>query len=187
VSKGARTRERILATAADLFHARGMNATSLGEVLRAADAGKGQFYQHFEGRDDLVMQVLERRREELAAAFAAPIETWDDLRAFMWLFLESQRAFGFERGCPVGTPAYALQPEQAAPRAELKAIFDHMRGRVEAFLAREGASEPGRLADFTLAAVQGAMLLGLLDREPETVEAVLDEAFAHLQARAARE
>jgi TetR/AcrR family transcriptional repressor of nem operon len=181
MSKGARTRERILATAADLFHARGMNATTLGEVLRAAEVGKGQFYQHFEGREDLVVQVLERRRGELAAAFAAPIETWEDLRAFMWLFLESQRAFGFERGCPVGTPAYALQPEQAAPRAELKAIFDHMRGRVEAFLAAQAVPEPRAKAHFTLAAVQGAMLLGLLDRDEATVEAVLDEAFAHLR------
>ena len=181
MSKGARTRERILATAADLFHARGMNATTLGDVLRAADVGEGQFYQHFAGRDDLVMRVLERRRDELAAAFAAPIETWDDLRAFMWVFLESQRAFDFERGCPVGTPAYALQPEQAEPRAELKAIFDHMRGRVVAFLRSQGVLRPEAKAHFTLAAVQGAMLLGLLDRDEATVEAVLDEAFAHLQ------
>jgi TetR/AcrR family transcriptional regulator, transcriptional repressor for nem operon len=181
MSKGARTRERILATAADLFHARGVNATTLGEVLRAADVGKGQFYQHFEGRDDLVMRVLERRRRELAAAFAAPIESWDDLRAFMWLFLESQRAFDFLRGCPVGTPSYALQPEQDAARAELKAVFDQMRGRVEAFLRGESVPEPRAKAHFTLAAVQGAMLLGLLDRDAATVEAVLDEAFAHLR------
>ena len=184
MSKGARTRERILVTAADLFHARGVNATTLGDVLRAAEVGKGQFYQHFEGRDDLVMRVLEHRRDQLAAAFEAPIESWDDVRAFMWLFLDRQRGFEFLRGCPVGTPAYALQPEQTEPRAELKAIFDHMRGRVEAFLASEGASDPARLADFTLAAIQGAMLLGVLDRDPDTVEGVLDEAFAHLQARA---
>ena len=181
MSKGARTRERILGTATDLFHARGVNATTLGEVLRAAEVGKGQFYQHFAGRDDLVMQVLERRREQLAAAFAAPIETWADLRAFMWLFLDNQRRFDFERGCPVGTPAYSLQPEQAEPRAELKATFDHMRGRVEAFLVAQDVPEPRAKAHFTLAAVQGAMLLGLLDRDEATVEAVLDQAFAHLQ------
>jgi TetR/AcrR family transcriptional regulator, transcriptional repressor for nem operon len=184
MSKGARTRERILATASDLFHARGMNATTLGDVLRAAEVGKGQFYAHFEGRDDLVLQVIGRRRDELAAAFEAPIETWDDLRAFMWLFLESQRAFDFLRGCPVGTPSYALQPEQDAARAELKGIFDHMRGRVAAFLGGEGVPEPDAKAHFTLAAVQGAMLLGLLDRDAATVEAVLDEAFAHLRPHA---
>jgi TetR/AcrR family transcriptional regulator, transcriptional repressor for nem operon len=191
MTKGARTRERILATAADLFHARGVNATTLGDVLRASGTGKGQMYQHFDGRDDLVRQVLERRRADIEEALARPIETWDDLRAFMLWHLDGQRAFAFERGCPIGTAAYALQADQDAARAELRRIFDHMRERIVRFLRAEreagrldAAADPRRLADFTVAAVQGALLLGLLERAEPVVEGAMEEAFRHLRSHA---
>jgi AcrR family transcriptional regulator len=78
-AKGLRTRERILQTAADLFHERGINATTAGDVLRASATGKGQFYQHFPSREALVNEVLKRHRAFPAAAL--PIRSWDDLRA----------------------------------------------------------------------------------------------------------
>jgi TetR/AcrR family transcriptional repressor of nem operon len=184
-TKGARTRRRILETAADLFHRQGINATSLGEVLCAAGAGKGQFYQHFTSREELVEEVLEGHRAFLAGA--APIRSWEDLHAWMHQYLELQASFGFQRGCPVGTAAYALQPDQRQPRVTLKAIFDRMRDDLAAFLDRERQAgrltddtDPRRLAHFTVAAVQGAMLLGLLDRGPDPARAAIQEAFAHL-------
>ena len=42
--RGRASRERIVERAAELFAARGIAATSLDEVLAAAEAGKGQFY-----------------------------------------------------------------------------------------------------------------------------------------------
>lgn len=184
-AKGERTRQRILDTAADLFHRQGVNATSLGEVLRASGAGKGQFYQHFASREELVEEVLEGHRAFLAGV--APIRSWDDLHAWMHHYLEMQRSFGFERGCPVGTAAYALRPDQRQPRSTLKAIFDRMRDDLATFLDQERQAgrvtddaDPRRLAHFTVAAVQGGMLLGLLDRGPDPARAAIEEAFAHL-------
>jgi TetR/AcrR family transcriptional regulator, transcriptional repressor for nem operon len=184
-AKGMRTRERILQTAADLFHERGINATTVGDVLRASATGKGQFYQHFPSREALIDEVLERHRAFLAGA--APIGSWDDLRAWLHHYLQLQRSFGYQRGCPVGTAAYALQPDQDQPRSTLKRIFDHMRQALAAFFRAEqqagrlrAGAEPRRLADFTVAAVQGAMLLGLLDRGPGPARAAVEEAYAHL-------
>jgi TetR/AcrR family transcriptional regulator, transcriptional repressor for nem operon len=184
-AKGERTRERILQTAVDLFHERGINATTLGDVLRASGTGKGQFYQHLPGREALVNEVLERHRAFLAGA--APIRSWDDLRGWLHHYLQLQRSFGYQRGCPVGTAAYALQPDQDQPRATLKQIFDHLRQELAAFFRAEqragrlrSGAEPRRLADFTVAAVQGAMLLGLLERGPGPARAVVEETYAHL-------
>jgi TetR/AcrR family transcriptional regulator, transcriptional repressor for nem operon len=191
-AKGLRTRERILQTAADLFHERGINATTVGDVLRASATGKGQFYQHFPSREALVNEVLERHRAFLAAA--PPIRSWDDLRAWLLHYLQLQRSFGYQRGCPVGTAAYALQPDQDQPRTTLKQIFDHMRQAIAAFLRAEqqagrlrAGAEPGRLADFTVAAVQGAMLLGLLDRGPGPARAAVEETYAHLVGQRTQE
>jgi len=62
-----------------------------------------------------------------------------------------------------------------------------MRRTLAAFLRREqvagrleAGADPRRLADFAVAAVQGAMLLGLLERGPSPARGVVEEAFAHL-------
>ncbi|MGH2697657.1 MAG: TetR family transcriptional regulator C-terminal domain-containing protein [Actinomycetota bacterium] len=187
MTKGERTRERIVGTAADLFHERGMNAASLGDVLRASGTGKGQLYQHFAGREELVNKVLDRHRATLRGV--EPVRTWDDLHGWLHRYLEMQRSFGFLRGCPVGTAAYSLQPQQDEQRARLQQIFDDIRSGVAGFLHREqaagrldDATDPDRLADFAVAAAQGGMLLGLLERTDRPVRGVLDETFAHLQS-----
>lgn len=187
--KGFRTRERILTTAAELFHQRGVNATSLGDVLRASGTGKGQFYDHFEGRDELVNEVLARQ-----AAFVESwpaIESWADLRAWMDGYAQRQRDSGYLVGCPIGTAAYALQPDQDHPRETLRQSFEGMRRLLAAFFRREQRAgrlrrdaSPRQLADFAIAAVQGALILGLLERRGQPVRRVIDQAYLHLSSHA---
>jgi AcrR family transcriptional regulator len=187
--KGALTRKRILDAAADLFHAQGINATSVGDVLRASATGKGQFYQHFESRDALVVAVFERYRAMLRAGVVRPIESWDGVREWMEMHLRAQKSAAFLRGCPLGTAAYALQSDQDDLRAELKQIFDDMRANLVNFFRqerREGRladrAEPRSLAAFAVACVQGGMLLDLVDRGPRPARAAIDEAYAHLRS-----
>lgn len=187
--KGAETRRRIIEAAKDLFHRQGMNATSLGEILRSANAGKGQFYQHFASREDLVVEVLRERRRVVESAAARPFEQWSDVVKWMESFLERQVRFGFERGCPDGTAAYSVQSNQVRQRQELNAIFRCMCGRLADFLAREQAAgrlkpeaDVVRLAGFTVACIQGGLLLGLLDKQPAAVRSAFDEAQSHLRS-----
>jgi TetR/AcrR family transcriptional repressor of nem operon len=193
LGKGAHTRERILETAASLFHERGINATSLGDVLRAAGVGKGQFYQHFAGREDLVNRVLDRHRELYGQA-SEPIESWAELRAWMLGYAQRQREAGYLRGCPIGTAGYALQPEQDVPRETIGAIFEQMREQIARFFRTErragrlaSDANPGALANLTIAAVQGAMILGLVERNPRPVRGVIDQAFDYLTSFAIKE
>ena len=191
LSKGARTRERILQVSADLFHRQGVNATTLGDVLRESNAGKGQFYLHFKDRADLVHQVLARNRSFVEQQVAVPIADWAGLKHWMDQHLTMQRRFRFERGCPIGTAAYALQADQAQARTELKAAFDSMRHEIVAFLQSERAAgrlaqeaDPRALADFAAACVQGGLLLGVLERSGRAVKSAIDEGFAHLRSYA---
>ena len=187
--KGALTKARILDAAMDLFHAQGVNATSVGDVLRASETGKGQFYQHFEGRDALVAAVFARYRGEMRRHAARPIDSWAALRDWMEMFFRAQKGTGFVRGCPIGTAAYALQADQIELRGALKEIFDGMRGNLAAFFRAErragrlhASADPRHLASFAIACVQGAMMLGLVDRRAAPVRAVIDEGYAHLRS-----
>ncbi|HZL99183.1 MAG TPA: TetR/AcrR family transcriptional regulator [Planctomycetota bacterium] len=63
------TRERILYTALDLFHAHGFHAVGLDRILAAVGVTKTTFYNHFESRDDLIVQAITVRDEWDSAAF----------------------------------------------------------------------------------------------------------------------
>lgn len=64
------TRERILFTALDLFHAEGFHAIGLDRILAAASVTKTTFYNHFESRDALVREAVETRDRWDQDAFA---------------------------------------------------------------------------------------------------------------------
>src|SRR6516225_2467679 len=59
--RGRASRERIVERAAELVAERGVEGTSLDEVLAAAGASKSQLYHYFAGRDELVEAAVARR------------------------------------------------------------------------------------------------------------------------------
>jgi len=80
-------------------------------------------------------------------------------------------------------------PVSVAPcRQGLDLIFEVVGDKLATFFIREkgqgrlseDASEE-RMADFCLAAIQGAMLMGKVKRSSRTVEATVQEALAHLK------
>ena len=57
-AKGAATKDKIIRTAADLFHERGVGTTSPDDIIEASKTGKGQFYHYFKSKEGLVHEVL---------------------------------------------------------------------------------------------------------------------------------
>jgi len=53
-----KSREKILAKPADLFHARGFNHTSIQVILEAASVNTSNFHYHFESKEQLGLEAL---------------------------------------------------------------------------------------------------------------------------------
>jgi AcrR family transcriptional regulator len=64
----AERRALIEEAAARLFAERGYAATTMEDIAREAGVSKPILYRHFESKQDLHAKLLERRRDELAAA-----------------------------------------------------------------------------------------------------------------------
>jgi AcrR family transcriptional regulator len=64
----AQRRLSIEQAAARLFAQRGFQATTVAQICAAAGVSKPMLYRHFESKRELQMKLLERRRDELAAA-----------------------------------------------------------------------------------------------------------------------
>jgi AcrR family transcriptional regulator len=64
----AARRDLIERAAARLFAERGYTATTVEDIVAEAGVSKPMLYRHFESKKELHMKLLERRRDELAAA-----------------------------------------------------------------------------------------------------------------------
>ncbi|MEU9498666.1 TetR/AcrR family transcriptional regulator [Streptomyces sp. NPDC048196] len=64
----AEARTRIEDTAARLFAERGYAGTTIGEIAAEAGLSKPMLYRHFDSKQELHLALLERHRDELAAA-----------------------------------------------------------------------------------------------------------------------
>jgi AcrR family transcriptional regulator len=82
----ARTRERLVEVARELFLADGYAGTSLDKVAVAAGFSKGAVYSNFSGKEELCMAVLDTIHEEqiegVVAAFTADTDLDGRIDAF---------------------------------------------------------------------------------------------------------
>ena len=193
-AQGAATRLRMIQAAADLFHKQGVHATSPDDVIEASNTGKSQFYHYFKNKEGLVHEVLQTHLEAIRTGTAPlnyEIESWEDLKRWFMAQLEMQKRFRMTRGCPFGTIGNEVTENDELIRQDLSLIFEVIKGKLAAFFIKERAKRaapPGAnaeaLADFCIAAVQGAMLMGKIKRSSRLVETMIGEALSHVRRSA---
>jgi TetR/AcrR family transcriptional repressor of nem operon len=190
-TRGAETRLRIIRAAADLFHKQGVAATSPDQVIEASGTGKGQFYHYFKSKEGLVHEVLQTYLEDIAkgtAPLSYEINSWEDLERWFFSNVELQKRYRMTRGCPFGTIGNEVTENDELIRQDLSLIFEIVKNKLAAFFLKEKAkgrlsqdANEERMADFCIATIQGAMLLGKIKRNSQTVETSVREAVAHLK------
>jgi TetR/AcrR family transcriptional repressor of nem operon len=195
-NRGMETRLRIIWTAADLFHKQGVGATSPDQVIEASETGKGQFYHYFKSKEGLVHEVLQTYLDDIAkgtAPLSYQIDSWEDLERWFFSNIELQKRFRMTRGCPFGTIGNEVTENDELIRQDLSLIFEVIKNKLAAFFLKEKAkgrlspdANEEQLADFCIASIQGAMLLGKIKRNSQPVETTVREAVAHLKRYAVR-
>jgi TetR/AcrR family transcriptional regulator, transcriptional repressor for nem operon len=194
--RGEETKLRIKTTAADLFHKQGVRATSPDEIIEASRTGKGQFYHYFKSKQGLVHEVLQGYLEAIQTGSSPlnyEIASWQDLEQWFLAQIQLQKNFQMTRGCPFGTIGNEVTENDELIRQDLSLIFEVVKNKLTAFFIQEKAkgrliekANPEELADFCMATIQGAMLLGKIKRSSRTVESAAREAMAHLKGYAAK-
>jgi TetR/AcrR family transcriptional regulator, cholesterol catabolism regulator len=85
-------RQEILHTAARLFQQRGYDATSMNDVAAALKLSKGGLYHHFQGKDEILFEIMNHAMEITQERVLAPVRSIvnpaDRLRALIRLHIE---------------------------------------------------------------------------------------------------
>ena len=191
VHRTSETRLRIISAAADLFHRQGLRSTTTDEIIDAAGIARADFHQHFKNKVELASAVLRHYFEGLAAGVGPvkyELDSWDDLQECLQSHLEFQKRFKMTRSCPIGTLGSELKAGDDPTRHALCLIVELMLARLESFFSREriagrlsSTADVEQLANFCVATIQGAMLIGKIRRNWHSVETVFEDLLSHLK------
>ena len=186
-------KEQILEVATRLMAVQGYHRTPLDEVLRESGAGKGNFYHYFRSKEDLGYAILDRLFDRFEARTLAPIfgdharDPLAQVEAFLEEVLATQRARNCIGGCPIGNLATELADAHEGFRQRLASGFEQWRQYLAAALTRARALDllapdvdPEALARFLVAAIEGAILLGKVQRDIRVMEHCVAELRRHL-------
>jgi AcrR family transcriptional regulator len=173
-------RERILATANELFYREGIRAIGVDTVVERSGVSKTSLYRLFESKDALI------------AAFAAERDqsfwTWwdnleeqhaDDPRVLLDALLSGiaerigRPAY---RGCPF-LNLIAEFPDRNHPgRVVARGNKEEMRARFATIVAKLGAAHPKRVASQLTLIVNGAYAIGLIAKPAELRDDLVEAA-----------
>jgi TetR/AcrR family transcriptional repressor of nem operon len=190
--QGKRTRDAIVDAAAQLMYTNGVAATSLDKILAACGAGKSQMYHYFKNKNQMVEAVIQRYLETILANQPAIMEldSWEKFDLWVEQLLDVQRGSTGPVACPLGNLAGELgDDEKVAPLldAAYREWESHLTRGLETLqdkgLLAEDA-DPQRLAQATMACLQGGLLLAHVRRDVTPLADVLHMAVANLKQHA---
>ena len=172
----AENRRRILEAAGRLFRAKGFEAVTVAEVMRAAGLTHGGFYGHFGSKDDLIAQTLAYAL--LAGEDRQRSRAEVDLARYAAGYLSPRHRDDLAGGCP--TAGLGAETIRQSPEARA-AMTAGLRRWIE--LLSEGApgasaAEKRRVAIGSWAAMVGAVILARLSDDPRLSDEVLEQTRA---------
>src|SRR6185312_4088942 len=101
--KRSKVKDRILDVAGRLFYEQGFNMTGINQVIDEADIARGSLYNHFESKNDLLLEYLEQFQEQwFTSADEFLKEFTDPKKKIIALFefrIQNQQKHGYG-GCP---------------------------------------------------------------------------------------
>ena len=191
-AKGARTRSRIVAAAAELMNANGVAGTTLEQVRDAAGVSSSQIYHYFADKQALIKAVIAHQNETVVGSqepLFDQLDTLEGLRAWRDAIVGLQRERQCRGGCPIGTLGSELAEIDADARADLAEGFSRWAAGIHRgyrTMYDRGdlvpGADPARLATATLAALQGGLLLTQLHRDTGPLESALDVILDHVRS-----
>ncbi|MBO0692330.1 MAG: TetR/AcrR family transcriptional regulator [Acidimicrobiaceae bacterium] len=190
-ARGAKTRSRIVTTAAELMRVRGVGGTTLDDVVVASNVSKSQLYRHFEDKQALVRAVIESvgdRRIAEERERLSNVMTFAGLRRWRDALVEKNALQDGRYGCMLGSLANEVADQDSIARKQLydlfaawEELFDDLLRRFQKAGLIPQEADVSQLATGMLAAVQGGYLLAQTARDVTPMASAIDMAIAHLQ------
>src|SRR3982074_2176759 len=184
------TRQRMLDTAAELFHTQGYHATGLNQLVRAGGAPKGSLYFHFPGgKEQLAAEALLASSAQLCDGLRTFVTQAPDaasgIEAVVNALAQEMLNSDFQRGCPLATVALEVASDSELIRRSCADGYDSWHDVLAEYFVAQGLSvaKAAGLTTVVLASIEGGLLLAKTKKDIAPLRAISD----HLRATVERE
>jgi AcrR family transcriptional regulator len=177
-------RERLLASANELFYEDGVHTVGIDRVIEHAGVAKGSLYNTFGSKDELIRAYLEGRHASMEQRFGRALERYDSPRDRLLgvfdvqaeLFSEpGYRGCAFARASAESHPGDLVEQATADYRAWVRSLFTRLGEEA-------GVPDAPGLASQLHMLYDGSGLAARMDHDPSAAAAARVAAAALLDA-----
>jgi TetR/AcrR family transcriptional regulator, transcriptional repressor for nem operon len=184
------TRDEIVQAADWLFYRKGYERTSFGDIAKAVQISRGNFYYHFKSKDEILDAVIalrlvntQKMLDQWEVEGAHPAER---IRSFIGILI-ANRSKIMRYGCPVGTLCTELAKLDHIAQAEANKIFTLFRDWLcRQFVLLGLEAEADVLAMHILARSQGVATLANAFHDEAFLREEIDQMCDWLEIRIQR-
>lgn len=186
-------RDQLITASLATLHRKGFNATSVQDITEAAGVPKGSFYNHFDSKEALGVEVVrlygERAEQLRASAAAAGLAPLERIRREFAVLVDANVHAEFACGCLLGNFSTELSAQSEPIRQAVRAAYAGWAAALHALLEqaqRDGDlpadDDAAQLAQAIIDAWQGAVLRS----KAEQSRAPLDRFMTTLSSKLLR-
>lgn len=180
LSKGIATKERILDKAVRLVNERGIEATSINDLISATGMTKGSLYFHFPSKEALSLAVMERAEAEFLEFLDASLtgrSPAEKLESFFRRIVEKHKSTGFVGGCIFGNSALETSDTDRRMAAVVGKVFETWSSKIQDIVRDaqdrgqvRGDVSAGALARHMVMAIEGGIMLARLEKSEKPLK-----------------
>ena len=190
VTKGARTRQRIVERAAALFNTRGVAGASMSDVSAATGLEKGGIYNHFETKDALALAAFDYAvgllHARLSGAVSGASSPAAKLRAMVDLYRGLADKPIVPGGCPLLNTAVEADDTHPALRDRARKALAWWHRLIATTVADAIAGgemkkvDPDAVASTMIALLEGAVMLAKLHGDPTHMRLAVEHLSSYI-------
>ena len=192
MSKGEQTRERILASSAQLFNRQGYFGASLADIMRETGLEKGGIYNHFSSKEQLALEsfdyayglIQQRVRQALSGKFNAIERLLAIVSVFQGIVEDPQVA----GGCPILNTAIEADDANEVLRDRARSAMDNWRTTIHRIVNKgieRQQIRPGvdadEVASILISTLEGAIMLSNLYKDPLHIQRAANHIAHYIQ------
>jgi TetR/AcrR family transcriptional repressor of nem operon len=183
-------REKIIDAGLKVLIKKGFNGAGVQDITDAAGVPKGSFYNHFESKEALGAEIVDRygrNNPRRAALFDTSLPPLRRLRAHFERLNDSFADENFGRGCLLGNFSAELSGQSQMIRERLAHLYLAWSTDVATVIAEAQAdgsistkTPAADLAAFLLDAYEGALLRARVEKNGRAFERLMTIAFTQI-------
>jgi TetR/AcrR family transcriptional regulator, transcriptional repressor for nem operon len=190
MTKGEKTRRKIVETAAPIFNKRGYEGSSLNDLMQATGLKKGGIYRHFSSKEELAAEAFDYTWETGWNARLLHIDERangvEQLKQFIANFIDYRSPIA--GGCPILNTAVDSDDGNPVLRARVGKALRSWLTRLQTIVAQaqergemQSHVDPKAVATLIVASLEGALMISRIQRTDDALRRVQTHLNSYLE------